>query len=162
MSTDAPLPSSFDGNTDFYEESRPQKLLRRLKEEPLIPLGCALTCWALLGATKSIRSGDHHAANRMFRRRIYAQGFTIAAMAIGGIYWREDREKRKVWNKLQGERKGREKHEAWLRELEARDEEEKAWRARMVRERGRRREEAAGGGQGGVEAVKDLVGQERD
>lgn len=43
----APPPSSFDDNADFYSESRGQKLLRRLKEEPLIPLGCALTTWAL-------------------------------------------------------------------------------------------------------------------
>lgn len=145
MNSDAPLPSSFDGDAGFYEESRPQKLLRRMREEPLIPVGCALTCWALLWATKSIRAGDHHAANRMFRRRIYAQGFTIAAMAIGGIYWKEDREKRKHWDKLQGDVRRKEKHEAWLRELEARDEEQKAFRAKM--ERGWRKEmESATGG----------------
>ncbi len=46
----APPPSSFDDNTEFYEEARWQKLQRRLKEEPLIPLGCLLTCWALFEA----------------------------------------------------------------------------------------------------------------
>lgn len=46
----APPPSSFDDNAEFYEESRWQKFRRRLVEEPLIPLGCALTCWALLEA----------------------------------------------------------------------------------------------------------------
>lgn len=46
----APPPSSFDDNNEFYEESRWQKLRRRLIEEPLIPLGCALTCWALYEA----------------------------------------------------------------------------------------------------------------
>lgn len=46
----APPPSSFDNDTEFYEESRWQKLRRRLLEEPLIPLGCALTCWALYEA----------------------------------------------------------------------------------------------------------------
>jgi hypothetical protein len=56
--SNAPLPSSFDGNTyghlfeelylkkslrwsysDFYEENRWEKFSRRLREEPLIPLG---------------------------------------------------------------------------------------------------------------------------
>ena len=60
-----------------------QKLTRRLREEPLIPLGCLLTCWALLGASRAMKAGDHNTTNRMFRRRIYAQGFTIAAMAAG-------------------------------------------------------------------------------
>lgn len=46
----APPPSSFDGNSEFYEESRWAKLKRKLFEEPLIPLGCALTCWALYEA----------------------------------------------------------------------------------------------------------------
>lgn len=46
----APPPSSFDNNDEFYEESRWVKLQRRVKEEPLIPLGCALTCWALIEA----------------------------------------------------------------------------------------------------------------
>ena len=48
--TAAPPPSSFDNDADFYEESRWQKLRRKIVEEPLIPLGCALTCWALYEA----------------------------------------------------------------------------------------------------------------
>lgn len=56
MSSDTPPPSSFDGDTDFYEESRLKKLGRRLKEEPLVPLGMLLTCAALFGATRAMRS----------------------------------------------------------------------------------------------------------
>ncbi|KAI6890119.1 Threonine dehydratase [Hortaea werneckii] len=50
----APPPSSFDDDSEFYEESRWAKLQRRIKEEPLIPLGCALTCWALIEAADSL------------------------------------------------------------------------------------------------------------
>lgn len=139
----APLPSSFDDDADFYEESRLAKLTRRLREEPLIPLGCLLTCWALFGATKQIRLGDHNAANRMFRRRIYAQGFTIAAMFAGSVYWQSDREKRKEWNTLNEEKKRVEKRDKWLAELEARDEEDKAYRAKLERAINKRRENAA-------------------
>jgi hypothetical protein len=114
-----------------------EKFVRRLREEPLIPLGCILTCWALFGASRAIRSGDHAKTNAMFRRRIYAQGFTILAMAAGSMYWQKDREKRKEYEKLQAEQQRVEKREAWLRELEARDEEQKAMRAKMQKRRER-------------------------
>ncbi|KAI9825869.1 MAG: Respiratory supercomplex factor 1, mitochondrial [Thelocarpon impressellum] len=126
----APMPSSFDDNSEFYEENRWQKFSRRLKEEPLIPLGCALTCYALLGATRSIRAGDHARTNRMFRARIYAQGFTLAALVAGSMYYQTDRDKRKQFDKVVTEKKAQEKNQAWIRELEARDEEEKLARGR--------------------------------
>ncbi|EOD44644.1 putative mitochondrial hypoxia responsive domain protein [Neofusicoccum parvum UCRNP2] len=141
--SDAPLPSSFDGDEDFYSENRMQKLTRRLREEPLIPLGCLLTCWALLGASRAMKAGDHNTTNRMFRRRIYAQGFTIAAMAAGSMYWQEDREKRKEYDTLQQQKKAQEKRDAWLRELEARDEEDKAFKAKVERRRQLAQEKAA-------------------
>ncbi|MCJ1243802.1 Respiratory supercomplex factor 1, mitochondrial [Trapelia coarctata] len=134
----APLPSSFDENTEFYEENRWQKFSRRLKEEPLIPLGCALTCWALYGATRSIRRGDHATTNRMFRARIYAQGFTLLCLVAGSYYYAEDREKRKVFDGVKSEQRAREKNEKWIRELEARDrEDQEEKQAKMRRLEGR-------------------------
>jgi hypothetical protein len=92
---------------------------------------------ALLGASRSIRAGDHNRTNRMFRARIYAQGFTLVAMIAGSVYWQTDRQKRKEFDKVVEERKAREKNEAWIRELEARDEEEKdIRRMREARRRG--------------------------
>lgn len=125
--------------SDFYEESRWQKLRRRLIEEPLIPLGCALTCWALYEATRSMKAGDHHRTNRMFRRRIYAQGFTLVAMVAGSAYWSGDRAKRKEFDGLVDEKKKKEKHEAWIKELEIRDQEDKdmdALRKKLAQGRG--------------------------
>ena len=75
-----------------------------------------------------MRAGDKHKTNRMFRRRIYAQGFTILAMLAGSIYWESDRSKRKQYNGLVKEKENKDKHEAWLRELEARAEEEEELR----------------------------------
>jgi hypothetical protein len=92
---------------------------------------------ALFGASRSIRAGDHNRTNRMFRARIYAQGFTLVAMIAGSVYWQSDRQKRKEFDKVVEERKAREKNEAWIRELEARDEEEKdIRRMREARRRG--------------------------
>ncbi|KAI9807876.1 MAG: hypothetical protein M1825_005182 [Sarcosagium campestre] len=124
-----PLPSSID-DPDFYEENRWQKFSRRLKEEPLVPLGCALTCYALYGASKAMRRGDSHTVNRFFRYRIYAQGFTLVAVVAGSIYYKQDREKRKKYQGLVAEKVAEEKKQAWIRELEARDEEDKLARAR--------------------------------
>ena len=72
-----------------------------------------------------MRSGDKARTNRMFRRRIYAQGFTILAMVGGSVYWEGDRSKRRQYDALVDEKKKKEKHEAWIKELEVREEEEK-------------------------------------
>jgi len=76
----------------------------------------------------------------MFRARIYAQGFTLVAMVAGSMYWQTDRNKRKEFDKVVLEEKAKEKNQAWIRELEARDEEEKEIRAM----RDRRRQAASG------------------
>ena len=75
-----------------------------------------------------MRTGDKARTNRMFRRRIYAQGFTIMAMFAGSIYWEGDRQKRGQYNELLEDKKKKEKHELWLKELEAREEEEQQMR----------------------------------
>ena len=92
---------------------------------------------ALLGATRSIRAGDHNRTNRMFRARIYAQGFTLVAMVAGSMYWQTDRQKRKEFEGVVAERKAKERNEAWIRELEVRDQEDRDFRAqREARRRG--------------------------
>lgn len=65
----------------------------------------------------------------MFRARVYAQGFTILALVAGSMYWKTDRQKRKEFDQAVADRKAREKTEAWVKELEARDEENKEIRA---------------------------------
>jgi hypothetical protein len=76
-----------------------------------------------------MKSGDHAKTNRMFRRRIYAQGFTLLAMVAGSAYWEKDRKKRTEYNELLEEKKKKDKRDAWIRELEARDDEDKAFAA---------------------------------
>jgi hypothetical protein len=71
----------------------------------------------------------------MFRARIFAQAFTLVAMVAGSIYWDADRKKRKEFEGAVAERKAKEKNAAWIRELEARDEEEKEIRAMRERRR---------------------------
>lgn len=141
-----PLPSSFDDDKDFYEENRLNKFFRRLKEEPLIPLGCALTCLALYKATRSIKAGNREKTNQMFRARIYAQGFTLLAIVGGSFYYRKQREEEAKRAGITAERKSKEKQLAWIRELEIRDREDQELRdkAKKLSERRRAIEAAEG------------------
>ncbi|KAJ5543247.1 Altered inheritance of mitochondria protein 31 mitochondrial [Penicillium sp. DV-2018c] len=125
-----PMPSSFDDNPHFTEETGMQKFTRRLKEEPLVPLGCAATCYALYRAYRSMKSGDSVEMNRMFRARIYAQAFTLVALVAGGMYFKTERQQRREFEQAVELRKKQEKRDAWLRELEIRDKEDREWRER--------------------------------
>jgi hypothetical protein len=142
--------------SDFYNENTIDKIWRRFREEPLIPFGCGLTVWAIVGATRSMRKGDHKMTNLYFRRRLYAQSFTIAVLVVGNLYWQKDRVKRKDYekNKAEEERKGQ--RERWLKELEMRDEEDKAWKARNPRGAG---EEAKGVTEMVAEKTKEIKDQ---
>jgi hypothetical protein len=135
-----PLPSTPDLSVPAREGFL-QKTLRRSIEEPLIPLGLVLTCAAFVGAARAIRKQDHARANLMFRRRIYAQGFTVVVMVAGSYYWRDERAKRKELETMAKEREAVETREAWLKELEARELEDKEARGRVevLRERRRKR-----------------------
>ncbi|KAF2818724.1 altered inheritance of mitochondria protein 31, mitochondrial [Ophiobolus disseminans] len=129
----SPLPSSFDENADFYNENTLDKIWRRFREEPLIPFGCGLTVWAIVGASRSMRKGDHKMTNLYFRRRLYAQSFTIAVLVVGNLYWQKDRVKRKDYEKMKAETDRMDKRERWLKELEMRDEEDRAWKERLAK-----------------------------
>lgn len=128
---------------DFYNESGFQKVLRRLKEEPLVPIGCILTVAAFTNAWRAMRRGDHNKVQRMFRARVAAQGFTVLAMVAGGMYYAEDRNKQKELWKLKQQQEAEEKRQRWIKELEARDEEDKAVRAMIDKRRNKAAERTA-------------------
>ncbi|KAI1341187.1 hypoxia induced protein conserved region-domain-containing protein [Xylariaceae sp. FL0016] len=130
--SDRPMPSSFDDDKE-YQETGFKKITRKLREEPLIPLGTALTCLALYNAWRAMRRGDHAQVQRMFRARIGAQAFTVCAIVAGGAYYGADRDKRAELIKLEAQQRAEERHARWLKELEVRDDEEKQLRAAMKR-----------------------------
>lgn len=97
---------------------------------PSIDIGCAATCYALYRAYRSMKAGDSAEMNRMFRARIYAQAFTLVALVAGGMYFKTERQQRRDFEKAVEVRKAQEKRDAWLRELEIRDKEDREWRER--------------------------------
>jgi len=98
-----------------------------------------------------MRQNDHQRANIMFRRRIYAQFFTIAAIVAGSAYWSKDRDKRKELERVEAERKAAERREKWLAELDARDAEDREMRERA---KGRRRDRLGAERERPVEVVR--------
>ena len=50
-------------------------------------------------------------------------------MVAGSVYWKTDRQKRKEFDSVIAEQKAKEKNELWIKELEARDDEEKEMKA---------------------------------
>ncbi|GAB0133235.1 Respiratory supercomplex factor 1, mitochondrial [Epichloe bromicola] len=151
------LPSSFDSDEDFYNERPLQKVIRKLKEEPLVPLGIGLTVFAFVNAYRALRRGDSRQANRMFRARVAAQGFTVVAMVAGSMYYSGDRQKTKELRRLKEETDAEEKRQSWIRELEARDEEDKLMRATME-ERRRQKVDAAAAVAAGEEGLAQGAG----
>lgn len=83
----------------------------------------------------------------MFRARIYAQGFTLVAIVAGGIFYKDERLKRKRFETVVEDKKAAEKREKWLRELEMRDQQDREWRERFegVAQRAKDAEEMAKG-----------------
>lgn len=65
-------------------------------------------------------------------------------MIAGSMYWKSDRQKRKEFDAVVRERKAQEKNELWIKELEARDEEERQIREQRERRMRRLAPEKAG------------------
>ncbi|KAI8645682.1 hypoxia induced protein conserved region-domain-containing protein [Parasitella parasitica] len=74
-------------------ESPIDKIKRKSREEPFVPAGVALTCFALVAATVGIKTGNRAYANNMFRLRVAAQGFTVLAMVGGSLYYQHAQKK---------------------------------------------------------------------
>lgn len=88
-----------------------------------------------------MRQGNGSRTNQFFRYRLYAQSFTLVAMFGGSYYYNADRLKRKEFTDLEKQRKSQEKRDAWIRELEARDQEDREWREKLGKVRDFQREE---------------------
>lgn len=79
-----------------------------------MPIGILATCTALFGASVALRKGHQQNANKFFRWRIYAQGFTVLAMVAGSVYYGDTRAEAKQV-KAENERiKAREARDRWL------------------------------------------------
>ena len=121
----------------------------------------ALTVLALINAQRAMKRGDKMQTQRMFRARVFAQGFTIAAMCGGGIYYSEDRRKRQELENIRAQKRAEESRQQWIRELEIRDEEDKALRERMARRAARKEASRMTAGSSSCEVKEQKTGENK-
>ncbi|EAT44199.1 AAEL004404-PA [Aedes aegypti] len=69
--------------TDIHAETTREKMERKVKENPLVPIGCAATISCLGYGLWSFRKGRRQMSQYMMRARIFAQGFTVVALIVG-------------------------------------------------------------------------------
>merc|ERR1711973_269692 len=83
--------NSASENFDFAEywasqarqESIKEKFIRKVKENPFVPIGCGLTVGVLGYGLASFLRGDGKMQQYMMRARVVAQGSTVGAVILG-------------------------------------------------------------------------------
>ncbi|KAI0342539.1 hypothetical protein BDW22DRAFT_1357917 [Trametopsis cervina] len=115
-----------------------QKFMRRFKEEPLVPIGTALTCFALIMASRKVgKKGEAQSLNRWFRARIVFQGATIGAIVAGSLMMdrKKDGVPQESLSAEESKAKERTEFEARLRKAEQSHAEEQAMRGGKPKEK---------------------------
>ncbi|XP_005175080.1 HIG1 domain family member 2A, mitochondrial [Musca domestica] len=76
-----------------FPESTKEKMMRKIKENPLVPIGCIATACALGYGLYNFRTGNRRMSQMMMRARIAAQGFTVVALITGVVmtYGKKDK-----------------------------------------------------------------------
>ncbi|WFC97895.1 Respiratory supercomplex factor 1, mitochondrial [Malassezia yamatoensis] len=147
------IPTSVDD-----EETNSQRILRKMKEDPLVPIGCVLTTVALTYASYALRKGNRETFQRALRYRVLFQTVTVVAAAASLFFIKapptstpapkEDGSPGEMpkWNQDRLEQREKENKVDWanrFREAHARDQRENAAIKRMVEEELRSREQEA-------------------
>lgn len=126
--------------------------------------GVAGTCYAFYNAVRASKVGDSVTVNRMFRYRIYGQAFTIVVIMGGAYYYNGERLLQRKVYLARKEKEAKEKTDAWIRELEVRNEEEMALIAKNQQMKNAKKEaieedspgDETPGGRGVLDALKKL------
>ncbi|KAG7201015.1 hypothetical protein KM043_003368 [Ampulex compressa] len=68
----------------YTGETHRSRLIRKVRENPFVPLGCFVTVAALVYGVWCLRTGNRRMSQNMMRLRVAAQGFTVFAV-LGGL-----------------------------------------------------------------------------
>uniref|UniRef100_A0A8C5PBV0 HIG1 domain-containing protein n=1 Tax=Leptobrachium leishanense TaxID=445787 RepID=A0A8C5PBV0_9ANUR len=74
----------FTPSSPYMNEGVKGKFIRKVKENPFVPLGCLATAGALTYGLISFKQGRTRQSQLLMRARILAQGLTVAAL-MGGV-----------------------------------------------------------------------------
>ncbi|XP_035017665.1 HIG1 domain family member 2A, mitochondrial [Hippoglossus stenolepis] len=78
-----PIIEGFNPSILTRDETFKEKLQRKTKENPFVPIGCLATAGALIFGLRSFQQGKTRQSQLLMRGRIAAQGFTVVAIIIG-------------------------------------------------------------------------------
>lgn len=67
------------------EEAFRDKFIRKTKENPFVPIGMLGTAGALTYGLIAFKHGKTRQSQLLMRARIFAQGFTVAAILVGVV-----------------------------------------------------------------------------
>merc|ERR1711935_392945 len=72
---------------DLRDEEDPKaKLIRKVTENPFVPIGLGVTTFALINGVYSMMKRDSAKSQKMMRLRVGAQGFTVVALLVGVLF----------------------------------------------------------------------------
>lgn len=97
-----------------------------------MPLGTLATTVAVILAAKSLRIGNRPGAQKWFRYRVAFQGFTIAALVVGGLVYGRGTEQARKTREEELREKAKLREKLWIEELERRDSEAKQRKERAA------------------------------
>ncbi|KAG7241867.1 hypothetical protein INR49_024837 [Caranx melampygus] len=83
LPTGPPVIEGFNVYPRFQDETFKEKLERKTKENPFVPIGCLATAGALIYGLRAFQQGKTHRSQMLMRGRIAAQGFTVVALVVG-------------------------------------------------------------------------------
>ncbi|WFC94250.1 Respiratory supercomplex factor 1, mitochondrial [Malassezia brasiliensis] len=158
MSTDNRDDGSFIPTSIGEEETMAEKFVRKMKKDPLVPIGCLLTTVALTYASIQLRKGNRQLFQRALRYRVLFQTLTVGAAGAGLLMFEAPKTKvlppnedgtpgkMQPWNQDKIDQRETETKVDWAKryhDAHARDERENAAIQRMIEEKLRAREEQA-------------------
>ena len=76
------------------EETHGDKFFRKVKQNPLVPLGMAATVGILISGVLGFLKGDQRRQQMAMRGRVFAQGATVLAL-VGGLIIAAKQEQKK-------------------------------------------------------------------
>ncbi|KAE8911687.1 hypothetical protein PF005_g10331 [Phytophthora fragariae] len=86
------------GDFSWMEDERyggKKSLWTRVKEDPLVPLGCAATTIVLLGGLMTFQRGQSKLGNKFMQARVVAQTATVFALAGGAALAAGEKQEKK-------------------------------------------------------------------
>ncbi|KFO34103.1 HIG1 domain family member 2A, mitochondrial [Fukomys damarensis] len=78
-----PVTEGFNPTVYSNAEGFREKFLRKIRENPVVPIGCLGTAAALTYGIYCFHRGHSQRSQLMMRTRIAAQGFTVVAILFG-------------------------------------------------------------------------------